>query len=102
MTSPTDKELDAAVGNATQLHEYSTSSFTSPYGCHKDWNALMAAVARLEECEAPPEQKVHFYRDFGTWKVWDLSTGNPIRIESFDEQPETRALALCIYSVVNQ
>ena len=101
------ESLDAAVAKVLGLHQSIDSHYEYDwplwvndqevmFDCQcisQDWNALHAAMAKLEECEYP---KVAFYRDYGTWKVWDLQKAVFL---SFDDMPETVACAKCIAAV---
>ncbi len=110
MTNPTNKELDAAVAKCLGLPWYSptTGKFHGPTGAvgqyhhniASDFNALMAAVAKLEE-ERPD---ISFLRGQLSWFVIDTADGGYEELANypFTHIPEARALALCIYAVVNR
>jgi len=102
MTNPTDEELDVAVGNATWLYQYSTSSFTSPYGCHKDWNALMAAVEKLVGNVKGNWFSISQNDGFDSCLYECEIKISGQKFSKCDGHSLARAVALCIYAVVNQ
>jgi len=123
MTDPTDDELNAAVAKAAQCltsifyrsgayhnnylmkveDSWMRDSFKHPA---KNWNALMAAVAKLEETHswfAKSGNYRVFCRDVQTWEVGNSDLGEiKCDFKEGNSESEARALALCVYAVVNQ